>query len=429
MVVIRNSDLLSVKLETLLADYDRETISNLYEPIIGFEALAVFFTLWGEASNQKIISITTHEDILSRMQMNVSTFVDARKKLEAVGLLSTKREINRDVAIYHYLIYAPKTPYEFFNDTLLFGLLVKNIGEVNANRLKNIYKNNKEENEGEDITSSFGEVFHPDYNDAVFNQAVNSDSIVVGRRKKKMKLEFSYEVFFKELSLISQITEKGFTKADMKELTRLASLYGVDENTAASVIVLTYDEHKEKGNRIDFDKVNKAFQDETNYKFLSKKKKNEVSLNSGDSEIAQKINILENTSPKDYLSLLANGTKPCTADLKIVDALSKDYHLNNGVINVVIDYVLATNHNVLSKAFCEKIASSLARSNIETALDAMNYLNEQHNKVNGNKVKTYKKEETKKEIKRPNLEENKTNYDKEWDEIMTALGKNDDGED
>ena len=425
MNVVKNSDLLSVQLETLLADYDRETISNLYQPIVGFEAIAIFFTLWGEASNQKIISITTHEDLFLRMQMNVSSFVDARKKLEAVGLLSTKRETNKDVSIYHYMIYAPKTPYEFFSDTLLYGLLVKNIGEVNANRLKNIYKTHQDENEGEDITSSFGEVFHPDYDDAVYTKVINETASALGRRKKKMNLEFSYETFFKELALISQINEKAFTKNDMKELTRLASLYGIDENTAAAVIVSIYDESKEKGQRIDFDQVNKSFQEETNYKFLTKKKNNEVSLNSGDTDLAHKINILEKTSPKDYLSLLANGTKPCIADLKIIDSLSKNYHLNNGVINVIIDYVLATNDNVLSKAFAEKIASSLARSNITRAIDAMNYLN---NHQNRNKKETsYKKEEIKKE--NVNSSKEKVNYDKEWDEIMSALSKTNNGKD
>lgn len=431
MLVVKNNDLVSVKLETLLADYDRETISNLYMPIIGYQALAIFFTLWGEANNQKITSIISHEDLLTRMGMNMTDFISGRRKLEGVGLLITKMEKGNDISVYHYHIYAPKTPYEFFDDTLLYGLLIKAIGEVNASRLKGIYHLNKDDNSGEDITSSFGEVFHPDYGDEVFAKVANSSSGSVGRKRTKIALEFSYETFFNELKIISQISETAFSKQDMKEISRLASLYGANENVAASIVAAIYDSNQEKGKRLDFEKVNKCFQDETNYKFLSKKKKidKDKNLSSGDSDLANKVNLMETIAPKDYLAVLANGTKPCIADLKIIDSLSRDYHLPNSVINVLVEFVLVMNDNILSKSYAEKVAASLARSNIETAIDAMNYLTNHQNKKNNKNYTKSNKGGLKLE---PKIEKEKIkegNLDDEWDALLEDLENTEDGKD
>ena len=60
--------------------------------------------------------------------------------------------------------------------------------------------------------------------------------------------------------------------------------------------------------------------------------------------------------------------------MKIINDISKKFQLPNAVINALIDYVLATNDNILARALTEKIAASLAREGVTTAIDAMNYL-------------------------------------------------------
>ena len=71
---------------------------------------------------------------------------------------------------------------------------------------------------------------------------------------------------------------------------------------------------------------------------------------------------------------MQQGTKPARSDIAIVNSLSKDYGFGNGIINVIVEYVLYKNSNVLSKNYAEKIASSLAREGVSTTVDAMNYL-------------------------------------------------------
>ena len=423
MVILSENDYLEVKLNSLIADYDNETLTNLYQPIIGYASLAVYFTLVSEAKNQSLTSIISHYQILNRLQMAPGDFISARKKLEGVGLLKTFLEENNGSKIYHYNIFAPKTPYKFFDDTLLFGMLIKAIGDVDANRFKMIYRVNEQEEKGKDISSSFIDAYQPDFNDPSFMKALDRSN-AIGRRSGKINSEFNYDLFFNSLSEISQIKSEAFTKKDMKEIERLSTLNGVNEEEAANAVAEIYDPNAGKGKHIDFDKLAKIFQEQNNYSYLSNRKKGRSSnKNSGSSELAGKINIMETLSPKDFLSVLQNGSQPASSDLKIVNDLSKKFNLNNSVINAIIDYVLVTNDNILSRGLCEKIGASLAREGITTTIDAMNYLKRVARRMSKTSTPVEKKatETIKKEEKTKQTPLN-------WDELLDDIDGDDGGE-
>ena len=384
MVILSENDMFEVKITSLLADYDRETITNLYQPLIGYTALAIYFSFWSESKIQKLLSYSSHEQFLARMKLTPGAFIEGRRLLEAVGLVKTRLEKVKDLKIYHYELLAPKTPKGFFADTLLFGLLIQNLGEAEANRIKRVYEIHEQELVGEDISSSFNDIFHPDFEDAAFLKAASNTDNAKDRNKGKIDTEFSYEKFFDYLKENSQISENAFTKKEMKEVEKLATLYGVTEEVAAHVVINSYSPEKEKGKRVDLHQVNEDFKNEVSYSKASRKssKKNMVV---GEEGLAAKIKFFEVTNPKEVLRVLQNGTKPAKADLNILYILANDYNLPNPVINVVIDFILTMNNNVLTTYSAEKIAASLSREGIETAVDAMEYL--KANYVRENKAK------------------------------------------
>ena len=416
MVILSENDMFEVKISSLLADYDRETITNLYQPIIGHTALAIYFSFWSESHIQKLLSYSSHEQFLARMKLSPGAFIEGRQLLEAVGLVKTRLEKIQNINIYHYELLAPKTPKGFFEDTLLFGLLIQNLGEAEANRVRRVYEIHNVELLGEDISSSFNDVFHPDFEDAAFMKAAENNKKTVGRNKSKIATEFNYELFFTSLKENSQISDKAFTKKEMKEIDRLATLYGVSEDVVAHIVINCYSPDKEKGKRVDLHQVNEDLKNEVSYS-VSSRKSNKTKQNHvvGDEGLAAKIKFFEVSNPKEVLIALQNGTKPAKADLNIIDTLSKDYHLPNPVINVAIDFILTMNNNVLSSYSAEKIAASLSRENIETAIDAMEYLN--NNYVKGNKNK---KRDNKQLAETKNIEtqENKEEDDEELMEFF-----------
>lgn len=420
MIILSPNDIFIAKRKSLIADYDRETIFNLYQPLIGAIASALYFSLVYEAKNQKITSVSTHEQLLVRMQITTQEFLKARGLLEAVGLLKTYLDgAKEDIKTYTYEVFAPKTPKSFFEDTLLYGLLIKYIGEKDANRMKSIYNEDVSEAIGTEISKSFGEEFHPDFTDPVFSKAMKTSNNR-GRKTAKIDSEFNYDRFFETLASISPINKDSLTKKELKEIERLCALYGVDEISAANIVAHLYDSTQSKGNRIDFKQMSEMLQSETNYSFLSSMKRKETNRVSSDTDLANKINLMETLSPTEYLTVLQNGASPAGSDLRLIEDLSAKFKLTPGVINALIDFVLAANNNVLSRAYSEKIAASLAREGITTVIDAMNYLK----KV---RKSSKKKPSPKSNIESKNdiieNEETPTNEDEDvsWDELINDL--------
>ena len=432
MKVLAHQDFLEVRLASMIADYDRDTLSNLYQPMIGFEALSLYMTLWSEANNERVSPLCTHEQVFLRMRMPASAFVDARKYLEATGLLRTFVSEGNDYKIYHYELYAPKSPSGFFDDALLYGMLIRSIGENNAKRLKSVYLLEAKQDYGTEITAKFSEVFHPEFNDEAFIEAAEPSKQVKGRNRAKIKGEFSYESFFEVLKGISQLKEASFRKEEMKEIERLATLNGVNEEDAAHLVNQVYDLDKPKGQRLNFDRLATIMQEKTNYKYRYKGKDIDEgpNLNTGTSDLAKKINLMETKSPKDYLAYLQDGTKPAQADIRLINDLSKNYHLPNPVINAVVDYVLTKADNVLSRAYAEKVAASLVRENARTAVDAMNYLRKVDKKTRGkkpSKTLVLPVEEIKPKVVNSNKTDKDEDWESDWDRIMDELNGGDDG--
>ena len=322
MLILKDEDYLEVNLNSLVADYDRMTLTNLYQPIIGYKAVSLYFSLLTEVENQKINPIISHLSLFTRMQITASDFIDSRKLLEAVGLLKTFVSKLKSNSLYHYELYAPKTPKLFFDNTLLYGMLIKSVGEMEANKLKSIYSLNRNP-EGEEITASFMEVFSPDLDDPAFRKAMEGSGGIISRETAKLNSGFNYDLFFKYLAEHSQIKPEAFSKKDMKEIERLATLYGVNEEAAAQAVAEIYDPYAPKEERIDFEELAKIFMDETHYHFLVTKKGTRISGKiSGNGDLARKINLMETLSPKDYLSILQNGTRPASSDLRLINDLS-----------------------------------------------------------------------------------------------------------
>lgn len=435
MTILSNNDFLEVRLASMIADYDRDTLVNLYQSMIGFEAVAIYMTLWSEANNERISPICTHEQLFLRMRIPPSVFIEGRKHLEAVGLLKTFVSSESDYSIYHYELYAPKSPRGFFDDALLYGTMIKSIGESNANRLKNIYIVDKVQDYGEEITAKYCDVFQPEFNDKAFIEATQCDCKIKGRNSGKINSQFNYEIFFTELAGISQITSTSLKKEEMKEIERLAMLNGVNEEMSARLVNQVYVASNVKGQRVNLATLNKLMQDISDSRFrpFDETPTAKPNLTKGKTDLARKINLMEVKSPKEYLAYLQNGTKPASADMRILDSLSTDYHLPNAVINAIVDYVLIKTDNVLSRAYCEKIAASLVRENCQTAVDAMNYLKKierrVRNKINRkSKIATPEVEEAETITKPKPKATSNDNWEAEWERILDELkGGNKDG--
>ena len=100
-ISILPADTYTVLNKTIITDKDRKLISMLYQPIIGYTAVSLYYTLIDDLDRLEIISDDlTHYHLMTTMQLKLDDIVIAREKLEAVGLLKTymkKDNINQYV--------------------------------------------------------------------------------------------------------------------------------------------------------------------------------------------------------------------------------------------------------------------------------------------------------------------------------------------
>lgn len=403
-----SNDYYQINLESEISNIDFDVMISLYQPIIGYKSLAVYLTL---IKNGKILDqddVYSHESLFNLMQISAGDFYIAKNILEAVGLIKTYYKEESGIRYFLYRIYSPKSPSDFFSNVLFKGLFIKYLGEKEAKKIIESYRKIDCSIDGfADVSSSFTDIFELNYQDKVFSTKIASD--IVGHNNGYVKISFDYNAFFDSLKNVSQISKSAIQKSQLKEISRLSALYGLNESTMADIVADCFNPLNKE--HIDFTKASELCRDENKFSFISKKANNNaVSDIKGDSILANKVKLMDSVSPADYLRIKQNNTRPANSDLKLIDDLSKNFGLNNGVINALIDFVLAKQDNKLSRAYTEKIAAQLARQGVETAIDTMNSLTKSSTRRSYTKMSKITKSYD--PINNEHINNNKTNVNK-----------------
>lgn len=369
------SDYYEVRLASLLTNVDKDIIVELYQPIIGSTSAMLYLNLLKQKRNEEDETIFSMEKLISTMQVSPGQILNARHELEAVGLLSTFEKKNEENRSYIFILYAPKTPKDFFDDVLFKGLLIQSVGQKEAQRLANKYVIDMALPKGyKDISASFVDVFSPNYDDKSF--LATFDDTIVGRKTKKIKVNFSVDVFFKAVEENSQIRKEVFTKDDIRQLERLATLYGVDELVIAYAVINSYDGYTFP--HLNYEEVGEAIRERAKFRGfkskISSKIEEDAKIEGTDSLMAQKITYMETHAPRVFLKALQNNKEPSEYDLEVIDAIALKYDLPNGVMNALIEFTLSRCDDRLVKNYMDRVAATMVRKNIKTAIDAMNYL-------------------------------------------------------
>ena len=372
MEYVLQSDVYQIKLASLVSNVDKDVMVELYQPLVGANATILYLTLLKQKRNEDEENEYQLTHLLNILQFTPAQFLSARRMLEGVGLL---RSFSNEARQYIYVLYAPKNPKDFFDDVLFKGLLIQSIGEKETKKLASRYKVNLEINEGyEEVSASFVDIFHPNYDDAAFKK--NFKESFVGHDEGRIRINFNDDLFDKYLSDSLVGIELSVGKRDHKEIARYATLFGFNEKQMASVVASIY--KVESTPHIDFAEL--AIKSEEVLQNNKPTISLEMSTMKSDDPISEKCHLMDSITPAKYLRLLQHDTKVSNSDLQIVQSLSKNYGFSNGVVNAIIDYALEKCDNTLNLNYCEKVASSMARSNVHSAIDAMNYLNRKHTK-------------------------------------------------
>lgn len=367
--------------KTILNEEDRKIITMLYQPIIGYTAVSLYFTLIDDLDKSEVVSDEyTHHHLMTTMQLRLDDIVVARKKLEAVGLLKSyfkKDHVNH----YAYLIYSPLTPAEFLNHPILNVVLYNNIGKKEYDYLVSFFKLPRTNlKDYTDITSSFHEVFSPVSGNVIENEEMLSKNTSPIQIQNRIDFDLLVASIPK-----SMVHEKCFNTDTKDLINNLAYVYDIDDLHMQGLV---RNNINEKG-LIDKTELRKAcrafYQFENNDKLptlVYQLQPEYLKTPKGDtSKWAKMVYTFESMTPYDYLSSKYKTGEPTSRDLKLIENLLVDVGLKPGVVNALIDYVLKVNDQKLSKPYLETLAGQLSRLKVETVEDAMRVIEKEHKKL------------------------------------------------
>lgn len=359
---------------TILNDQDRKLLTMLYQPIIGQTAISLYFTLWAYLDHNEIVSFEwTHHHLMTSMRIKLSEIIEAREKLEGIGLIKSyvkKGNINNFV----YELYSPLTAHEFVNNPVLDTSLYNNVGASEYEKIISYFKIPKMNlREYTDITCAFNEVFE--------STNLNSYDHVIQDIKKRNSNKLSISAKIDLDTIFSSIPEEMFnlrsvTKETKELLYKISFIYDFDDEKMVELIRNSLTDKRTVDKALLKKNSKKVYQFENFGKLPSLLYRNQPEyLRKPVGDTSKKAKIIyqfETTTPYDFLSSKYDGIRLSKNDIAILEYLLVDMNLKPGVVNVLIDYVLKINNNKLTRSFIEVIASQWARSKVETVEAAMN---------------------------------------------------------
>lgn len=387
---------------SMLSDYDRKILTLLYQPICGYGALSLYLTLWSKyEANKDTNKIFHHKDLFSNMDCNVTEFEKFRDKLEGLGLLKTfvKEE---ETPYYFYELYSPLSPKDFFKHELLGTLIKQKLDEDEYEELKSMFVVNKDKKKDYfDVSHNFNEVYNIDLNDTTSLKVLMEENDNLANRKNaKIGANFSLDIFLLILKE-NKIRKSLITSSFVELMESMANLYKLDETEMCNILISSI-EGLGNEEKINYDLFKrKCFE----YRKVTRISGKDVkTLENKKQGISKKAEMLQELEPFQFLRIKQGNVEPSKQDVKLVEDLSLMSKLNPGVINVLLDYVMLNKQNTLPYNYVMKIASSLARENIATAIEAMEYFNNYKSRFSS-------ASQAKKEVKEVAKEENDSNID------------------
>ncbi|WP_088006615.1 replication initiation and membrane attachment family protein [Indiicoccus explosivorum] len=360
------------------SDYDRQLLTLLYQPLIGFEAAALYLTLWAEGESMK--EPAPHYRLMEGMGTSDSAILDSRIRLEAIGLLKSFRKEGEQRS-FIYELCPPLDPKTFFSDPLLSMFLFRKIGESAYKRTRERLTAHLPNKEGfAEVSRTFTDVFTPvREKDGIPAQA--DDGQTRARTPYETEIDFDFGTLRQGLSE-QLVPARVLTPAIRLLIAKLAFLYGFGPLDMQKVVLLAVGDDFQ----LKEDALKKAAADL--YKMTvsakapelapvrqAKKDRENTQPKTRQDEI---IDYFETASPAEVLRDIADGKEPLPADVQLANQLVLTHGMEPPVVNVLLQYVLLKTDMKLTKGYVEKIASHWIRKNVRTAKEAMELARTEH---------------------------------------------------
>ncbi|WP_456273794.1 replication initiation and membrane attachment family protein [Bacillus sp. AK031] len=391
---IQPVDRYTVCLNGVIQEYERKTVTFLYQPLIGPVCCSLYMTLLNEVEENRLNSgQSTHYHLMNFLSSNLPDVYEARLKLEGIGLLKCFVKDDEDPREFIYELQPPLSPQQFFSDGMLNVYLFRKIGKTHFNRLKNFFCDEKKDlSQYQEVTRSFQDIYTSSQSINLLDEEAENESSLPPDKKftdpqsspgvPVDTIDFDFDLLLSGLSQ-NMVPRRAFTPNVKETVAKLSCLYSIDPLQMKNVVLSALTEQDE----INIEELRKAARDwyqlhnggdplpDLQPKIQKRAAPPKAKPASKEEEL---IEYLETTSPKQVLKDISGGIEPAKSDLQAIEEVMISKKLSAGVANVLLQYVLLKTDMKLTKGYMEKIASHWVRKKVSSAQEAMELAKNEH---------------------------------------------------
>ena len=347
MKKLLTSDVYQVRSSYMLDLTGYKTVLQLYQPLIGMEATALYLTLNSELDQ---MTLTKSPSLISRLcklsGFSLNSLQESFDKLEAVGLVCSYVKQTNDNR-YLFDLKMPLSPQEFINHQILDRLLKDRLKDEYEKTIAIFQTYNVNLNDYQEMTASFTDVF----------EIHHHEKNILKEKKYKQKIQNSIEnsydltLFYQGIENL-QLSKKMFDQED--EILYHINALDMQDLVKQSMI------ENHLNSRLLAQNCRNYYDLKMPEKFTEVFHKQSPLLQSekqGESSLQKHIYYLENISPYDLLKDKMGGKEPLKRDLQVVESVLTTLQLEPGVVNVLIETTLQKCNQSLPKNFIEALGS------------------------------------------------------------------------
>lgn len=410
---IEKNDMYLVYNDYYYIDVSKE-LQLLYLPLIGAKAVSMYQYFHSRILNESnnLSTEYLHFDLIDNLLLNLKEIYTYRKRLEAIGLIETYVAESDNKKYYIYKLKKPLSFEEFFNNPMLSKILENTIGATNYQCLKVKYGAKKFNlDRFKNISIKFTDLYSYDNIDDYSLENINN--VYKGP---------NLEDYFFDLDKLKYILSSKYLdyvlkdEKDEKDILSIAYMYNATPLDIANAIEKSIDPSSNEDN-MNLDKIHDYF---IHLNTIVKKQKSPTLNNMlnkkiieeqyKDRELTNEEKFAKKLDSISYIDFIKkkHGIVISNVDAKRIVELKDKYDFTLGVLNVLLDYCIQESNSsgIPHINYLDKIASSWSNQRIISALDAINLVKSQKEKlVKSKKIQdnknTYTKKNSKKTVKSP----------------------------
>lgn len=374
------------------SDFHQISFDLLYQPIIGLNAYGLYKLLINLKKNQ----IYNHYEIMNILQFDKKDFLRARHKLEGAGILKIFSKSISNEIVLNYELVNPLQPQAFFNEDLLSILLLEMVGEKRFLELSGQFKNHNKDNDSEELTKNFFEVFTVNY-----NNLADKPQVIKEYQKNNVVNDQSFEkesIDDFDFKLLLDILSKSFV--DLEQVKKEKDLI-ISEHLVYGINELEISRYIEKATNF----TNNLFDSKKLQLLISREKRLAGLIDNDDKVNNDKDNSLQDSNDfsdkQKQVMKLANELSPMqflnslkkqkdgfstSGEERIVKDLIRNNILNKSIINILIYHILIDQGlPALNKNLVDTISNDWKQKNVINVSQAMKEIKNRNTNSKSNK--------------------------------------------